>query len=188
MTVTLDRQSARVLNTVGALLSELHYCVGAGSRMTVSSAGGAAAFGGVIGVLVLIGLYLLPTIIAVSRKVANVGSVAVINVLLGWTFIGWVVALAMAARSRPTDPVSSAGPVSPEHVQVPYSPTPPGQTPGRPAQILLPPSEGSAEDQTGKDAKEANCPNGHRVPDGASFCPACGARLEPTRRLPFPPA
>jgi hypothetical protein len=32
--------------------------------------------------------------------VPNLGSVAVINTFLGWTFIGWVVALAMAARSR----------------------------------------------------------------------------------------
>jgi hypothetical protein len=30
-----------------------------------------------------------------------VGSVVVINIFLGWTFIGWVVALAMAARSVP---------------------------------------------------------------------------------------
>jgi hypothetical protein len=42
---------------------------------------------------------LCPTIIAVPRKVPNVGSVVVINLFLGSTFIGWVVA--MAARSRP---------------------------------------------------------------------------------------
>jgi len=45
--------------------------------------------------------YFLPTIVAVYRKVPNQGSVAVINVFLGWTLIGWVVALAMAARSVP---------------------------------------------------------------------------------------
>ncbi len=48
------------------------------------------------------GLYFLPTIVAASRHVTNVGSVAVINLFLGWTFIGWVVALAMAARSAKT--------------------------------------------------------------------------------------
>jgi hypothetical protein len=47
----------------------------------------------------ILGLYFLPTMIAHYRKVTNLGSVAVINVFLGWTFIGWVVALAMAARS-----------------------------------------------------------------------------------------
>jgi hypothetical protein len=46
------------------------------------------------------GAYFLPTIVAVVRKVPNIGSVIVINLFLGWTLIGWVVALAMAARSN----------------------------------------------------------------------------------------
>lgn len=50
--------------------------------------------------LIVLGLYFLPTIIAFSRKVINRGSVAVINVFLGWTLIGWVVALAMASRTQ----------------------------------------------------------------------------------------
>lgn len=51
--------------------------------------------------LAVVGGYFLPTIVAVSRKVPNRGSVFVINAFVGWTFIGWVVALAMAARSVP---------------------------------------------------------------------------------------
>jgi hypothetical protein len=51
--------------------------------------------------IVVLALYLIPLIVAMVRKVPNVGSVAVINVLLGWTFIGWVVALAMAVRTVP---------------------------------------------------------------------------------------
>lgn len=47
----------------------------------------------------LLGLYLLPTFIALDRKVPHTGSVVVINLFLGWTLIGWVVALAMAART-----------------------------------------------------------------------------------------
>ena len=43
----------------------------------------------------------VPLIVAVVRHVPNVGSVAVINIFLGWTLIGWVVALAMAVRSVP---------------------------------------------------------------------------------------
>ena len=57
-------------------------------------------------VLVLAGLYFLPLIVAATRKVPNVGSVGVINLFLGWTLVGWVVALAMAARSAPTPPTS----------------------------------------------------------------------------------
>lgn len=43
-----------------------------------------------------VAFYFLPTIIANSRGVRSAGGVFVINLLLGWTFIGWVVALAWA--------------------------------------------------------------------------------------------
>lgn len=49
----------------------------------------------------LVALYFAPTIIAISRKVPNAGSVMIINLFLGWSLIGWVVALAMAARTVP---------------------------------------------------------------------------------------
>jgi Superinfection immunity protein len=47
----------------------------------------------------LIGLYLLPVLLAWARHVPDIGSIAVINILLGWTLAGWVVALALALRS-----------------------------------------------------------------------------------------
>jgi hypothetical protein len=43
--------------------------------------------------------YVAPLLIALIRRAPDVGAVAVINILLGWTFAGWVVALAMALRS-----------------------------------------------------------------------------------------
>jgi hypothetical protein len=51
--------------------------------------------------LLLIGAYFLPALLAWGRHVPNAWSIAVINVFLGWTFVGWVVALAMASRSVP---------------------------------------------------------------------------------------
>ena len=48
----------------------------------------------------LVGLYFAPTFISFHREVANKWSVVVINVLLGWTLIGWAVALAMAVRDQ----------------------------------------------------------------------------------------
>jgi Superinfection immunity protein len=44
--------------------------------------------------------YFLPMVIGAVRRVRNMGSLTVVNVFLGWTLIGWVVALAMAFRSR----------------------------------------------------------------------------------------
>ncbi|MFJ4899931.1 MULTISPECIES: superinfection immunity protein [unclassified Streptomyces] len=56
-----------------------------------------------IGVLLLIVLivaaYFVPTVVAFARGVSNSGSVFVLNLFLGWTVVGWVVALAMAVRS-----------------------------------------------------------------------------------------
>jgi hypothetical protein len=58
--------------------------------------------------LVLVGFvaYWVPTIVALVRKdnLPSLGSIVVINFFLGWTLVGWVVALAMACRSAPTQP------------------------------------------------------------------------------------
>ena len=53
------------------------------------------------GALVILALYFVPSVVAVIRGVPNIGSIIVINFFLGWTFIGWVVALAMACRTVP---------------------------------------------------------------------------------------
>jgi hypothetical protein len=52
-------------------------------------------------ILVLaITVYWAPTMVAVLRHAPHFGSVLVVNLFLGWTLVGWVVALAMACRSR----------------------------------------------------------------------------------------
>jgi Superinfection immunity protein len=71
--------------------------------------------GALVLVIVLLGIYLIPLIVALIRSVPNTGSVAVINILLGWTLVGWAVALAMACRSHPQ-------PVIIQQVQPPYPP------------------------------------------------------------------
>jgi hypothetical protein len=53
------------------------------------------------GALVILALYFVPSVVGAIRGVPNIGSIIVINVFLGWTFIGWVVALAMACRTVP---------------------------------------------------------------------------------------
>ncbi len=62
--------------------------------LAADNAGG--GFGVLLLVVIVIAMYLLPWVIAASRKTRNRGTVAVINVFLGWTFLGWVIALAMA--------------------------------------------------------------------------------------------
>ena len=57
----------------------------------------AGLFLAVLFVAVAVGLYMLPTIVAVIRHARNIGPIVVINVLLGWSIFGWVAALASAA-------------------------------------------------------------------------------------------
>ena len=50
--------------------------------------------------VVVVPLYFLPAFVARLRRVPDFPSVAVINGFLGWTFFGWVAALALALRDR----------------------------------------------------------------------------------------
>jgi hypothetical protein len=78
-------------------------------------------------VVMSVAMYVLPVIIGCIRRVPDIGSVIVINILLGWTLAGWVVALALALRSA-----TSVHPV----VQVVQN-VPPGRpaAPGPPSRL-----------------------------------------------------
>lgn len=114
---------------------------------------GTEALVGVFWFLVLAVLYLIPTLVAAGRKVPNIGSVAVVNILLGWTLIGWVVALAMAARSAA--PTATQGAIAPTPVAPPS------------------PTSGSSDDST-----LAYCSQcGAQAVPGHRFCGKCGTSL-----------
>ncbi len=57
--------------------------------------------------LVVLVPYFIPTIVALSTGLLNKGSIIVVNLFLGWTFTGWVVALAMACAGKKSAPESS---------------------------------------------------------------------------------
>ncbi|WP_036792018.1 superinfection immunity protein [Pleomorphomonas koreensis] len=73
-------------------------------------------------VLILIGLavYFIPTFVAGHRQHHNLAAIFMLNLLLGWTFLGWALSLVWAltavnqAGSRPisSDYDSAVGPVS----------------------------------------------------------------------------
>ena len=52
-------------------------------------------------VTVLTAGYMLPWAIAATRAKSNSVAIGVLNLLLGWTVIGWVVALVMACSAEP---------------------------------------------------------------------------------------
>jgi hypothetical protein len=49
-------------------------------------------------ILIVLGVYWLPSIVGYFRHVPHIFSVVVTNALLGWTVIGWLVSLVMALR------------------------------------------------------------------------------------------
>ena len=59
---------------------------------------------GLIVIVAVFAAYWAPTITAYRRHARNTGSIRVINGLLGWTIIGWIIALAMAmSDTKPPD-------------------------------------------------------------------------------------
>jgi len=99
---------------------------------------------------VSVAMYLLPVLIGWARHVPDLGSVAVIDVLLGWTLVGWVVALALALRSvTPAGPVvqlvQTLPPSLPPAAKLPPPadwagpPGPPPPRPDSPPPLMLPP-------------------------------------------------
>lgn len=55
--------------------------------------------------MVVLALYLLPTVTGAIRQVGNLRSVVMVNLFLGWTIIGWVVALKMALKLGEQNPI-----------------------------------------------------------------------------------
>lgn len=51
--------------------------------------------------ILYVGGYMLPTIVGAARQRHNLLAIAALNLLLGWTLIGWVVALVWALTSNP---------------------------------------------------------------------------------------
>lgn len=72
---------------------------------------------GLIVVLVVLGFYFLPTIVASSRNHQSTGGIFVLNLLLGWTFLFWVLSLVWACshvieKPRPLrEPLSKSVPL-----------------------------------------------------------------------------
>jgi hypothetical protein len=84
-------------------------------------------------VTVLTLAYTLPWAIAATRNKTNTASIAVINILLGWSLIGWIVALVMSLTSEPQQTIYVNTAVFPGQPQVAYGP------PAAQAPALAPP-------------------------------------------------
>jgi len=49
-------------------------------------------------IIIILIIYFFPSLIAGLRRKRNGGAIFVLNLFLGWTLIGWVIALVWAAK------------------------------------------------------------------------------------------
>jgi Superinfection immunity protein len=110
----------------------------------------------VVSLVIVIGLtgmslavYLLPVLIGWSRGAPDIGAITVIDILLGWTLLGWVVALAMAFRSvtPPSPPRHLPPPAADARWAGPAGP--PASRPGSPPPLVLPPRPSADQEDVG---------------------------------------
>jgi Superinfection immunity protein len=80
-----------VSNTIGALAAGI--MIGAAVTFYDHPA---AALGPVLALVCVLAVYLFPTAIAAKMDNRNLLAIFILNVLLGWTLIGWIVALIWA--------------------------------------------------------------------------------------------
>lgn len=97
--------------------------------------------------LMILAFYFLPAIIGWNKK--DSGAIILVNIFLGWTFVGWIVALVWAITSAPA--------LTYVVVNQPTYPVPPA---------YAPPPQGLYCSSCGKLA-----------PPGGAFCSYCGRRM-----------
>lgn len=95
-----------------AMASAALICIGgAGALSQTAAALGQSGFELAVSLLVIVGLlltaivlYLLPAIVARGRDVAvGSGVILFVNVLIGWTVLGWMVCMLWAALAQTRD-------------------------------------------------------------------------------------
>lgn len=57
----------------------------------------------ILAIILIVSVYFLPTGIALLRRHLNTGAIFMLNLLLGWTFIAWAVAIVWAFTSNTAD-------------------------------------------------------------------------------------
>lgn len=72
------------------------------SAQSSTTATDVSSIAGLFGLALLVAVYFVPSLVGVTRQHHNLGSIVVLNLFLGWTVIGWVLALAMSASATQT--------------------------------------------------------------------------------------
>lgn len=79
------------------------------------------AMGVIFLVLALIGIYFLPAFVASFRNHHQTNAIVILNLFLGWTLLGWVIALVWSATAIPNEAAVVAPPTTQSAVSKPSS-------------------------------------------------------------------
>jgi hypothetical protein len=67
---------------------------------------GLGMFGGLFLLGLILAFYFLPAIIAAKRETKHEGMIFLINIVFGWTVLGWIAALIWAIVETPEEPIA----------------------------------------------------------------------------------
>ena len=111
-------------------------------------------------------IYLIPSWIAWSRRHRNQGAIGVLNILLGWTVIGWIGALIWSCTSNVEPSAMPAAAVKP--VPCPYC-----------AEPIHPAARRCKHCQAELGTQPRRCGDcGREVGTAEKYCPTCGFNLD----------
>jgi hypothetical protein len=131
--------------------------------------------GGLLFLVLCVGLYFLPSIIGAQKH--NATAILAVNLLLGWTVVGWIVALVWALSDRPAPPAYQPAPGG--YTPPPQYTPPPSYTP--PPQYTAPPpapSPAPAPAPAGPATQTRYCSRcGSALRAGDKFCAGCGSAV-----------
>lgn len=52
--------------------------------------------------LIYLFVYIIPTLVAYRRKLPNKKRILLLNILAGWTVVGWIVSMVLALKKTPS--------------------------------------------------------------------------------------
>lgn len=71
--------------------------------LLIAALGGAQLLGGWVLLVLILVFYFLPAVIASKRKTKHGGTIFFINLVFGWTVLGWIAALIWAIVEAPEE-------------------------------------------------------------------------------------
>jgi len=109
--------SIGVLLSICALVVIIFIAMSGGPQLAPAGAALGTIVPGLAILAVAVALYFLPAIVASRRDHPNAASIMLLNLLLGWTLLGWIGALVWSASaiSPPPLPTPQATPANHSH-------------------------------------------------------------------------